>query len=495
MTARQIVHVRFHDLASGQPLPVLAGFTDAAGHSYAPFGRLTDFAKGRGEEVGGHLWWQGRSLAYLEGNVEIALPAGPITVWAERGAHYLPLRQTVVLTPGKMALRLGLRRRWDPRALGWYPGDTQAFFLSPHAALLEARAEDLAVVQLLACYVPAGARPAALPNLLAFSGQQPALQAPGCFVVVGTLNEHAVLGRLALLYCHRVVYPLTFGMPVDTDDWTLADWCDQCHRKGGLVLAADFFRQRRWQQGEVLADLLLGKIDALDLSGWEPAVEPPFREAAEPWYLLLNSGLRLPLVAGSSKDSNCQRLGWPRTYVQLLPGEELTYRSWIEAIRAGRTTLSRRQAAVFLTIADQGPGAVLRLPAQVEKVPVRCTVYGWEEPLPLQLVVDGLVVAEQSRPQAADTQEPVVCEWEIPVPGSGWWAARLGPDLEAHTSPIYIEKEGHPFRPDAQAQAFLARQLEAMLTWVAQQGRFSEPRQQQRLAGIFQQARARLPIP
>ena len=75
----------------------------------------------------------------------------------------------------------------------------------------------------------------AVPNLLAFSGQSPALQAPGHQVVVNTLNWHPWLGRLALLNCHRIVFPLRFGPP-DFDNWTLADWCDQCHRKQGLVV-------------------------------------------------------------------------------------------------------------------------------------------------------------------------------------------------------------------------------------------------------------------
>jgi len=53
-------------------------------------------------------------------------------------------------------------------------GDTNALLPMPHAALLEAAAEDLAVVNLLATPVRIqGARPrrsyAAIPNMLAFS--------------------------------------------------------------------------------------------------------------------------------------------------------------------------------------------------------------------------------------------------------------------------------------------------------------------------------------
>src|SRR5207249_1448541 len=104
--------------------------------------------------------------------------------------------------------------------------DARAHFLTPHAALLEAAAEDLAVVNLLAveCKISAAERSyPAIPNILAFSGQRPALEMPGHMVVINTLNTHPVLGSLGLLNCHRVDYPLSFGGPDGREDWTLAD--------------------------------------------------------------------------------------------------------------------------------------------------------------------------------------------------------------------------------------------------------------------------------
>src|SRR5207247_343650 len=104
-------------------------------------------------------------------------------------------------------------------------------------------------------------------NLLAFSGQELALEfpgplistglmsfqeTPGTLVVVNTLNTHPVLGQLALLNTHRIVFPLRFGGSAGLDDWTLADWCDQCHRKGGLVTWAAPAR-RSWLADDELA--------------------------------------------------------------------------------------------------------------------------------------------------------------------------------------------------------------------------------------------------
>src|SRR5262249_49406608 len=120
----------------------------------------------------------------------------------------------------------------------------------------------------------------ATPNLLAFSGQRPSLETIGHMVVVNNYNYHGregeghsefgVLGDLSLLNCHRVVFPLRFGgLERGVENWTLADWCDQCHRKGGLVI----WRNKYWHSetpdsycGEALAELILGKVDALEIS-------------------------------------------------------------------------------------------------------------------------------------------------------------------------------------------------------------------------------------
>src|SRR5262249_40994757 len=101
-----------------------------------------------------------------------------------------------------MSDRLTLERWTDVRAQAWYSGDTRCHVLPPHAALLEGAAEDVAVVNLLAkeVYLASlkigaeentdleGRAYLAIPNLLAFSGQKPALEMPGHLVAVNTYN-------------------------------------------------------------------------------------------------------------------------------------------------------------------------------------------------------------------------------------------------------------------------------------------------------------------
>src|SRR5262249_16344678 len=157
----------------------------------------------------------------------------------------------------------------------------------------------------------------AFPNLLAFSGQEPALEMPGHVVAVNTLNHHPLLGSLSLLNCHRVVFPLRFGGPDEVDDWTLAAWCDHCHPKAGLVIGAKTgYESSDFRFGEPLADLILGKVDAFEIAYYE---DSPF-DVLPIWYDLLNCGFRVPLVGASGKDSNAHALGTMRTYARLERG-------------------------------------------------------------------------------------------------------------------------------------------------------------------------------
>jgi hypothetical protein len=492
----QTVHVRISDAADGKPTPCRVRFTDGEGRYYAPLGRLTDFAVGYGEDVGGNLLLGGKEYAYIDGACEVRLPPGPIRVEASKGFEYKPIDERLHLAAGKLALRFDLERWADLRGEGWYSGDAWAHFLPPHAALLEAAAEDVAVVNLLALETvlpsESGRRLPALPNILAFSGQAAALERPGHLVAVNTLNEHPVLGRLALLHCHRAVYPLRFGGDSGPDDWTLADWCDQCHRKGGLVIGHDFFTPfGPPDHNEVLADLLLGRIDALEMTG---GFDSPDNPVLSEWHTLLDAGYRVPLVGGGAKADNRTALGGLRTYARLRAGEEFSYRHWIEAVRAGRAFVSNGPLLSF-TVNGEGPGGELHLPSAAASIDVRAEARSLVPFDALEVVRNGAVVA-QAGASAAGTD--AVVETVLDCDGPGWLAARCwGPDFDpyccigAQTSPVYVLIAGETRRPDAAALVPFFLGLDRMLEWVAREARCDD-KQRQRLAGVFEAARQEL---
>jgi hypothetical protein len=494
---RHTVHVRVNDAATGQPTPVRLRITNPAGEYFAPFGRLTEFATGRNQDVGCNLLLGRKRYAYIDGSCEVRLPAGRLLVEVSKGPEYLPLVKEVDLVPGKLALRFAVERWTDLRSGHWFSGDTRCHFLTPHAALLEAAAEDLAVVNLLATETRIADRSQkefpAIPNIAAFSGQQPALERPGHRVVVNTLNTHPELGSLGLLNCHRVVYPLTFGGPGGWDNWTLADWCDQCHRKGGLVVWA-----RAWHEcatfpyGEPLADLILGKVDAFEIDFFE---DSPF-DVLPDWYALLKGGCRVPLVGASGKDSNGVALGCLRTYARLQDGEECTYRNWIEAIRAGRTFVTNGPL-LDLAVNGQPPGTALALTSGDEAVRVRAeakSIVPFEQ---LEVLANGEVVASAG---ASGSPATATLETELPLPEGGWLAARCRGTQQlphrhayqrvfAHTSPVYVLVTGRPQVADVVAIRKWVGALDQMLDWAHHKAHCENEKQRQDLLGIFQSAK------
>jgi len=334
----------------------------------------------------------------------------------------------------------------------------------------------------------------AIPNLLAFSGQEFALSVSGHGVAVNTLNRHPVLGTLALLNCHRVVYPLSFGGADGGDDWTLADWCDQCHRKAGVVVWADTAHPHpEGGYGEVLADLVLGKIDAFELDHYDGS---PF-DSVPDWTRLLNSGIKVPLVGASGKDSNGRALGVMRTYAHLQPGEPLTYKNWIEAVRAGRT-FATNGPLVSLTVNGAEPsGATLQVSSE-EFVSIHAEARSW-------LPFDHLVVTfnGSSLEFIGPSEGPPYCatvDISRPLGQSGWLTASCVGDTQiadrpaaqrlfACTSPLYLDCADRPLLPRDDAVRSLVADLDSGLRWVHEHARCDLKKGRQRLANIFLDAK------
>src|SRR5262249_32686031 len=374
---------------------------------------------------------------------------------------------------GQLTLRFALRQWADGPWARLIAADTRAHFLTPHSAQLEAAAEGLDLVSLLATVQdypsPDGHVYRVIPNMTAFSGQASAV--PG--VVVNTFNVHPVLGRLGLLNCHRAVFPLTFGHADETDDWSLADWCDQCHRKNGLVVWCDAYRpEAGLPGGEALVNAILGNVDAIEMDAGDRT--SPFLPL---WYRLLNAGFHLPIVGGSGKDSNRTALGGVRT---LTPGPSAkTYSEWVEQVRSGRTDATNGPY-VRLTMDGQPFSTRISQPAST---PIRiraeaASVVPFEH---LELIANGSVIAS-ARAAGANVVSARL-EWEHTFPGGGWVAARcwgtakpgLYPQVPmfAHTSPVVVEVGGRTAPPKPEAVAALRREVDDVRHWVEVEGRFT----------------------
>jgi hypothetical protein len=480
------VHLRITDAATRRPTPVRVRVAAADGTPFPPLGWPADFPTGRNEDVGGRLklgrdrWW------YIDGACEVPLPAGvPLRVQAAKGPEFTPLDETVTLGPGQIAVRLAISRWADARADGWARVDTRCHFLAPHAALLEARAEDLDAANLLAVPFPVLAGDAntytTTPNLPAFSGQVPAVERDGSSVVVNTFNAHPVLGKVALLNSHRPVFPLAFGGDV-TDDWGVCDWCDQCHRKNGLTVWVDAFEPAGGVTGgEALVAAVLGKIDAIEVSHGRRKVP------LLPWvYRLWDAGVMVPLVGASGKDSNKAALGDVRTYAEVgIPAPGTATTCWPDAVRAGRTFVTAGPL-LALSSNDRTITAAARSRSFFGKI---------------EILADGEVIATQ---ESADGMPFTATVTAACPDATAWVAARCmtvdgvfrasgpmttpGAVFSAHTSPRLL---GSAARNPA-AVAAVRKLIGQVCEWAERHGRFANPKRKDALLDRCADAARRL---
>jgi hypothetical protein len=292
--ARIPVEVEVVDGTVGQPVPSRVRFTAADGRYLPPVGHRDEINPAFFEDTGGDLILGSAAYAYVPGRFTIELPPGGVDVEVVGGFDRAPTRTRLDVDPSTRHVELSLDRTIDLHAGRWVTADTHVHFLAPSTALLQAAAEDVDVVNLLAAQW--GDLYTNMTDLPWGSMADPEGRR---IVVVGTENRQNQLGHLALLGAHRPIHPYASGGPPEGRlagalDVLLADWADRCRAAGGLVVAAHF----PLPYAEIAADIVAGKIDALETQALAPGLDDP---AVLEWYRFLDLGYRLPIVAGTDK--------------------------------------------------------------------------------------------------------------------------------------------------------------------------------------------------
>jgi hypothetical protein len=298
---------------------------------------------------------------------------------------------------------------------------------------------------------------------------------------------------VSLLDSHRPVFPLQYGSPGNSDDWSVADWCHQCHRKRGLVVWPDLPRLTPdAPQGEALAAILLGYVDAFEISAFRDN-EP---QTLADWYALLDCGLRMPLVGGSGKDSNAVAAGAVRTYARLQTEENLSYGTWVGAVRAGRTFVTNGPL-LTLEVDGEGPGHVFTAVPQGRPVNIRLQASGTVPFNSIEVVYNGEVVATKT---ASGNCQATTLETGFRLEAPGWLAARCrgaerladGQIVFAHTSPIWFHPAGTKARPTQDVVRRLLAILDRTIEWTRQSARYDNPKSREHLLGVLREARQNL---
>jgi hypothetical protein len=378
----------------------------------------------------------------------------------------MPLRASVAIADGQQELTLRLKRLRDLNAEGWFSGDTHVHFLSTQGAQLEARGEDLNVVNLLLSQWGS-----LFTNTEDFVGAAASTPDGRTIVYASQENRQHFLGHLGLLGLTRPVLPWCTDGPMEAElggtlETTLAHWADECHDQGGTVVLPHLPNPN----GEPAALIATGRVDAVEM------IEHHQYGHLE-YYRYLNSGYRLPLVGGTDRMSNAVPVGLYRTYVRLPRGEEFSYDAWCRNLRAGRTFLSGGPLLSF-SVEGREIGDVLVLPRGKTEVEVEARVESIFPVHSLQVVERGRVVAEMEDRQGA---RELRISTRLQVEAPGWLAARAGGPayhqptqhhdvwtrgIIAHTSPIYVDSaSGEALFEPATAQYMLTL-IDASLEYV-----------------------------
>jgi TolB protein len=409
---------------------------------------------------------------HTTGESEVEVPAGRVTIEALRGWEYRPATATVdVPSGGTVTAEIHLERLMDLPARGWYSGDThlhdlhQGRFGLSHAQFFQQlEAEDLHVSNALIHMD--GTR--LMGRWEDLTGRPHPLSTPS-HILQYAEEFRGSLGHVSMIGVEEYVLPLIGGVGNTGYAEPALDlaYIDGARAQGGLAgfphpYLGDVSTPSR-AATLIPVDVALGRGDYYDVA----AVYSDEMNSTKVYYHLLNCGFRIAATGGTDNFSDVWRdppPGADRTYVHV--DGPLSVATWLEGVRRQRTFVSTGPL-LFLNVVGREPGDEITLDASApEALGVRAEAVSIAPMDRLEIVVNGTV----ARTVAATDSLHVSLDADVAMPRGGWIAARvLGPSSRyvtdsyafAHTSPVYVVRDGRPFRSAADAR-FLADAIDAI---------------------------------
>lgn len=509
----QIVTCRILDTESGRETAARVRLLDAQGKELVPLGHPQRLADGAQE---GDVRFQGRRFAYVDGRFEIDSASFPLRFQALKGYEYQiaegeigadSVREGVVTIP--LSPWSSLSRN------GWYSGDVHIHHIAPKTCRLEMEAEDLNVANILTSDFTT--------DQDQFEGRVNAASGGKRLIYVNQEFRNHELGHLCLLNLKKLVEPVKEIRPHHHP--LLLDVYDETHRQGGYVSWAHF---PSWPAVECPLDVAMEKIDGLEiLSVLEPRDLPIFMRKVVPdfesndglrlWYRYLNCGFPLTATAGTDKMTTFVTVGSNRVFAQV--DGEFNYQGWIDALKAGRTFITNSPLLSF-TVNGRGPGSRIAANSkETRALEIHATA---ESQLPyhhLEIVCNGQVIAEAT---PAGERHRAEIRLEHPLRHSCWIAARAFEDIGpyrakglkfstvhieegtlhgnyygtrrpetvfAHSSPVYVIRDGEAIRSWDDAQYYV-RFIDSAINWLKTEAKFASERDKRASIDAFLVGRA-----
>ncbi|WP_353987712.1 CehA/McbA family metallohydrolase [Ruicaihuangia caeni] len=435
------------DADTGELVACRIRFESADGIPFAPYAHHAHINSDGGTwnlDIGGDVRLGAHTYAFIDGRFEGWLPDGEVAVELARGFTYRPVRRTITVGPDSTRFTLEVQREFDPLARGYAGGDTHVHFVSTKGAELEARAEDLEVVNLLQTQWGH-----LFTSTEEFSGRPEQSPDGRTIVFTGQENRTNMLGHINLLGIREPIFPWCTGGSEEADlggglETTLSRWADECHAQGGTVVLAHF----PVPYGETAALLATGRLDAVETIAFD-------HYNMNEYYRYLNAGFRMPLAAGTDKMTAEVPIGMMRTYAAVDDPSQVDYWAWSRGIKSGNTMVTSgpllwltADGAPIGSVVQTASGSTVQLAIELE------TVFPVSE---IEVIVDGRIEARLPVPEGATRHQ---VEHAITVHEDSWVAVRcFGRDAAkhhdnwerpvfAHTSPIYFATAGEYAKTD-----------------------------------------------
>ena len=485
------------DERTGRDVAARVRLVDAGGREVVPLGHPEALAPNAQE---GDVRFHSRRFAYVDGAFTVDPAWLPLRYQVIKGYEYLIAEgelRAEGLRDGTATIPLS---RWSSLSeSGWQSGDIHIHHIAPKTCGLEMEAEDLNVANILTSDFTA--------DQDQFEGKPNACSTGRRLVYVAQEFRNDQLGHMCLLDLKKLIEPVKTMQPYHFP--LHLEVCDRTRAQGGYISWAHF---PSWPGVEGPLDVAMEKLDGLEiLCVLDPREFPVFMREVVPdlaannglrlWYRFLNCGFRLAATAGTDKMTTFVTVGANRVFARV--EGEFTYRAWVDALRAGRTFISNSPLVSF-TVNGREPGTTLQLARNRATLQIHATA---ESQLPydrLEIVANGTAIAEAT---PSGPRHRAEIRLEHPVRGSCWVAARAWENTDryrsrgvdftkvhadrgtllndyfgtrrpegvfAHTSPVYVIRDGAPIRSWEDAEYYV-RYLDNVIRWLETSAKFARP--------------------